>query len=93
MYQSVSSIERLFFSSNFFIYQFDISVFWPVWALNLILPFILLFLSFCFCAFLDVWMLYNVNKAKYNVNKAKYNVNKATFTAKNIDSVLVKSQP
>ena len=68
MYQSISSIEQLQFSfpSNFFMYQFDFCVFWPVWALHTLnLPSVTFHGVSIFVLSRMLWMLVNVGKAKF----------------------------
>ena len=73
MYQSISFIERLFFSfpSNFLICQLDFFFFWPVWALHSIkssFTFHFVVLKF-FLLFPILWMLVTVNKAEFSLRK------------------------
>ena len=74
MYQSISSLEHLFFSFswNFFIYQLDFLFLWPVWALHSFESFVSYLSSCCFgvsvfVLFQMLWMLVNVNKAKFSL--------------------------
>ena len=61
------------FSSDFFVYQLDSSVFWPVWVFSFLLLSILgssCFIEFLFIVlFRTLGMLVNVNKAKFSPRK------------------------